>query len=182
MDKEKEMLQLLSLLLQYPESSWLDIKQLHQRTSELEQLPMQQNVYNFLEYLDSKNCEELAEKYVATFDFNEHCNLYITSLLCPDDRKRGQVLADLKGIYLQAGLEVDTEELPDYLPMLLEFLSIASQELCTQVLQIVSPGMEKLCQHLLENRSPYAGLLEACVRYVTPISCSETAHTGGGIS
>lgn len=180
-DKEKEMLQLLSILLQYPKSDWLEINQLRILASKLGHLS-KENVHTFLDYLDHKNYEELAEEYVATFDFSEHCNLYITSLLCPDDRKRGQVLADLKGIYLQAELEVDTEELPDYLPMLLEFLSIASQELCNQVLVIVSPGMEKLWQQLREKGSPYAVLLEACVRWAAPIPCSETAHTGGGIS
>ncbi len=181
-DEEKEMLQLLSLLLQYPNSSWLENNQLRALTTDLEKLPKMENVHAFLNYLDHRSCEELAEKYVATFDFNEHCNLYITSLICPDDRKRGQVLADLKSIYLQAGLEVDTEELPDYLPMLLEFLSIASQESCKQVLEIVRLGMEKLWQQLLENHSPYAGLLEICVGSTAPILCSETARTGGGLS
>lgn len=179
---DKEMLQLLSILLQYPKSSWLEINELRQLVSELEPLAKRKKVYSFLDYLEHSTCEELEESYVTTFDFSEHCNLYITSLLCPDDQKRGQVLADLKDIYRQAGLEVDTEELPDYLPMLLEFLAIASQESCKQILEIVSPGIEKLWQQLLEKRSPYAALLEVCVGSTVPIACAETTYKGEGIS
>ncbi|GMB00290.1 nitrate reductase molybdenum cofactor assembly chaperone [Pelosinus sp. IPA-1] len=179
---DKKMLQLLSILLQYPKNSWLKIDELRQLASELEHLPMRERVHSFLDYLEHNTCEELAEFYVSTFDFSEHCNLYITSLLCPDDQKRGQVLADLKGIYRQSGLEADSEELPDYLPMLLEFLAIANQESCKQVLEIVNPGIEKLWQQLLEKRSPYAALLEVCVGFTVPIACAETTHRGEGIS
>jgi len=178
---DKKILRLLSILLQYPKSSWLKIDELRQLASELEHLPMKERVHSFLDYLAHNTCEELAEFYVITFDFSKHCNLYITSLLCPDDQKRGQVLADLKGIYREAGLEVDTEELPDYLPMLLEFLAIASQKSCKQVLEIVSPGIEKLWQQLIEKYSPYAALLEICVGSV-PRTCAETVHRGEGIS
>ncbi|MBP2661826.1 MAG: nitrate reductase molybdenum cofactor assembly chaperone [Firmicutes bacterium] len=179
---DKEMLQFLSILLQYPKSGWLEINQLRILASKLEHLPKKENIDTFLDYLDHKNCEELAAEYVDTFDFNEHCNLYITSLLCPDDRKRGQVLADLKAIYLQAGLEVDTEELPDYLPLLLEFLAIANRESCKQVLEIVGPGMEKLWQQLKEKHNPYAALLELCIPSTVPAACVETVHTGGDLS
>jgi nitrate reductase delta subunit len=179
---DKEMLQFLSLLLQYPKCSWLEINLLRILASNFEHLPKIENMHTFLDYLEHKNCEELEAEYVATFDFSEHCNLYITSLLCPDDRKRGQVLADLKTIYLQAGLEVDTEELPDYLPLLLEFLAIANQESCKQVLEVIGPGMEKLWQQLKEKHSPYAALLEVCVESTIPVACVETVHLGGDLS
>ncbi len=176
---DKEMLQFLSLLLQYPKSGWLEINQLRILASKLEHLPQKENVDTFLDYLDHRSCEDVAVEYVDTFDFSEHCNLYITSLLCPDDRKRGQVLADLKAIYSQAGLEADTEELPDYLPLLLEFLGIADQESCKQVLEIVGPGMDKLWQQLKVKHSPYAALLEACIESTVPAACVETVHIGG---
>ncbi|AJQ28130.1 nitrate reductase molybdenum cofactor assembly chaperone [Pelosinus fermentans] len=179
---DKEMLQFLSILLQYPKSRWLEINQLRILANKLEHLPQKENVDTFLDYLDHRSCEELAAEYVDTFDFSEHCNLYITSLLCPDDRKRGQVLADLKAIYLQAGLEVDTEELPDYLPLLLEFLAIANQESCKQVLEIVGPGMDKLWQQLKGKHSPYAALLEVCVESTVPVACVESVHIGGDLS
>lgn len=179
---DKEMLQFLSILLQYPKNGWLEIKQLRILASKLEHLPQKENVDTFLDYLDHKSCEDLAVEYVDTFDFSEHCNLYITSLLCPDDRKRGQVLADLKAIYLQAGLEADTGELPDYLPMLLEFLAIADQVSCKQVLEIVGPGMDKLWQQLKAKHSPYAALLELCIQPTRPAACAGTVHIGGDLS
>jgi len=149
--------------------------------SELGSMPIQNHMYAFLDYMENKPWEQLAQQYVSTFDFSECSNMDLTSLLCPDDRKRGQVLANLKNIYRRAGLDVDSGELPDYLPLILEFLSIADQNLSEEVLGIVRPGMEKLWQQLEKDGSPYAGVLEACLLSTASMSCTQTAP-GGGVS
>lgn len=178
-DHDKTVFTLLSLLLQYPESPCRELSELRQLVSELRFSPVQKHVRGFLDYLEHTPWEQLAQHYVATFDFSEQSNMDITSLLCPDDRKRGQVLATLKGIYSQAGLTVDSGELPDYLPMILEFLSMADQETSQEVLGIVGPGMEKLWQQLIKNGSPYAGVLEACLLSTASMSCPQIAPEGG---
>jgi nitrate reductase delta subunit len=178
---DKNVFTLLSLLLQYPDRPWLEIDQLRPMADELRFSPIQHHVHNFLDYVEHKPWAQLTEQYVATFDFSEQSNMDLTSLLCPDDRKRGQVLATLKSIYSQAGLEVDSGELPDYLPMVLEFLSIADQQSSEEVLSIVRPGMEKLWQQLSKDGSPYAGVLEACLLSTASMTCMTTA-AGGGVS
>jgi len=159
---DKQKFTLLSSLFAYPASPWLDIDQLRRMVSEAPYSLIKNHVYDFLDHVEQRPLEQLAEQYVITFDFSEQSNLDLTSLLYPDDRKRGAVLANLKSIYGQAGLDVDSGELPDYLPMILEFLSVADMEKSKAVAQIVRPGMEKLWEQLKINSSPYAPLLEAC--------------------
>lgn len=183
-EHNKTIFSLLALLLQYPEKSCREIDelcQLRQMVSELSFSPIQNHIYAFLDYQEHTSWEQLAQHYVATFDFSEQSTMDLTSLLCPDDRKRGQVLANLKEIYSQAGLAVDSGELPDYLPMVLEFLSIADEETSQEVLDIVRPGMEKLWEQLIKDSSPYGGVLEACLLSTASMSCPQTAPERGAL-
>lgn len=172
---------LLSSLFAYPADPWLDINQLRQLISNDEYLSIRDHINGFLDDVEHQPLDELTKQYVLTFDFSEDSNLDLTSLLCPDDRKRGPVLANLKDIYHQAGLEVDSGELPDYLPMILEFLSVADVESSKGVLAIVRPGMEKLWEQLKTMSSPYAGVVEACLVSTASMTC-ESMATEGGVS
>lgn len=176
---DKENFTLLSSLFAYPAYPWLDIEQLRRIVSEPPYSSIRDQVQGFLDYVEERPLEQLAEEYVVNFDFSENSNLDITSLLCPDDRKRGLVLANLKSIYHQAQLTVDSNELPDYLPMVLEFLSVADLKSSKEVLSIVGPGMEKLWEQLKLNGSPYARLLEACLASTASMRCPEMNATGG---
>lgn len=64
-------------------------------------------------------------RYVATFDFNEPAALYLTAHELGDSRRRGNALVELRALLRAYGFEEATEELPDYLPLLLEFLAHA---------------------------------------------------------
>ncbi|WP_378953390.1 nitrate reductase molybdenum cofactor assembly chaperone [Pelosinus sp. sgz500959] len=176
---DKKNFTLLSSLFAYPAHPWLDIDELRQLVNESKYLLIRDHVQVFLDSIKERSLEQLAEQYVMTFDFSENSNLDLTSLLCPDDRKRGLVLANLKSIYHQAQLDVDSNELPDYLPMVLEFLSVADLDSSKEVLSIVGPGMEKLWEQLKNIASPYAGLLEACLVSTTSMRCSQIPATGG---
>lgn len=181
MHHDKQNYELLSVLFAYPADPWLDITQLRQLIGKDEHLSIRNHVNGFLDYVEHQPLDELAKQYVATFDFSENSNLDLTSLLCSEDRKRGLVLANLKSIYHQAGLDVDSGELPDYLPMILEFLSVADVESSKEVLAIVRPGMEKLWEQLKTMNSPYAGVVEACLVSTASMTC-ESMATEGGVS
>jgi nitrate reductase delta subunit len=65
---------------------------------------------------------EVQTVYVDTFDMSRRHALYLSYWTDGDTRRRGAVLADLKRRYREAGLALDgTGELPDYLPLVLEF-------------------------------------------------------------
>ena len=71
---------------------------------------------------DSEALEAEAE-YVSVFDSGRACSLHLFEHVHGDSRDRGPALVDLRNDYAQAGLELAPGELPDYLPVVLEFAS-----------------------------------------------------------
>ena len=63
----------------------------------------------------------LQQHYVETFDLHKRCGLYLTFYGEGDKRARGAALLRLKRLYRAAGLPLESSELPDYLPVMLEF-------------------------------------------------------------
>ena len=95
--------------------------------------------------------------YVDTFDMSRRHALYLSYWTDGDTRRRGAVLADLKRRYREAGLAIDgTGELPDFLPVVLEFARHAPRE-GTALLQEYRPSLELIRIALGERGSPYAG-------------------------
>src|SRR5579859_5225248 len=78
-----------------------------------------------------------------------------------DTRKRGMALLRLKRMYAAAGLEKLGDELPDYLPMMLEFADLAPPGWGEEVLNEYRLPLEVLGRSLGERGSPYAHLLDA---------------------
>lgn len=66
---------------------------------------------------------EREARYVATFDFDEAAALYLTAHELGDSRRRGRAMVELRALLRAVGFEQTTTELPDYLPLLLEFLA-----------------------------------------------------------
>lgn len=81
-----------------------------------------------LDYLGNHNLRELQENYVATFDRNRNHALYIFEHVYGEDRDRGSAMVDLLQEYRNHGFELGDDELPDYLPALLEYLSQVPSE------------------------------------------------------
>jgi nitrate reductase delta subunit len=70
-------------------------------------------------------------------------------------------LVRLKKLYRAAGLPREGSELPDYLPVMLEFAALAPDGIGSHLLAEHRTGLELLRLHLTEARSPYAHLLDA---------------------
>lgn len=66
--------------------------------------------------------------YAALFEMNRRYTLYMSYYKMTDSRERGTVLAKLKMLYEMFGVAESTSELSDYLPLILEFLSLADFE------------------------------------------------------
>jgi nitrate reductase delta subunit len=67
---------------------------------------------------------DLQERYVGLFDRSNSRSLYLFEHVHGESRDRGQAMVDLTRMYAEAGLEVAENELPDYLPLFLEYLSM----------------------------------------------------------
>jgi nitrate reductase delta subunit len=102
----------------------------------------------------------LGEHYVATFDLRRRCCLYLTWWSEGETRRRGLALARLKEVYRARGHELVAAELPDFLPVLLEFAA-AEPDVGLALLQEHRAGLELLRLALEESGTPYAGALRA---------------------
>ena len=103
---------------------------------------------------------ELAQRYVETFDLQRRSSLYLTYYLYGDTRKRGTALLRLKRLYAAAGLELARDELPDFLPLVLEFCALAPAEVSDRLLREHRPALELLRRGLHDVESPYAAALD----------------------
>ena len=136
-------------LLLYPEEPFADAPDAPDR-----------HVDAFLEATRGVPLARLRDDYIATFDFDKRTNLYLTYHLYGDGRRRGIELVRLKRRFREAGLELDDGELPDFLPVLLEFAELAP-ELGLPVLAGLRGSIELIRAGLHERGSAYAYLLDA---------------------
>ncbi|MQY11367.1 hypothetical protein SRB5_14830 [Streptomyces sp. RB5] len=112
----------------------------------------------FLDHADATPRGELARHYVEVFDFKSRRCLYLTWWSDGDTRRRGMSLVRLKETYRAHGLEFSDEELPDYLPAVLEFSARAGTDV---LLREHRPALELLRLSLTEHGTPYARVLDA---------------------
>lgn len=112
-------------------------------------------VMTALETLLSGDPIELAETYVSTFDLSEGTTLHLTAHEFGDTRERGPALLELAQMYRVLGLVHEDEQLPDYLPQLLEMLVVAIDEQVDAALQDeLETRLAKVCvkiRDLLED-------------------------------
>lgn len=153
---------IVSLLLQYPDASLLTVTP--QVAAAVEALPAsdQKTVLDrFLAYWRAAHAVALQEEYVRTFDFQKRLSLYLTFYQYGDRRQRGMALLRLKRRLAAAGLPLSGSELPDYLPVLLEFAAFAPDGYGDELLTQFRAAIELVRLGLHDAGSPYAHLLDA---------------------
>jgi len=126
-----------------------------------------------LDHLACTPLRELEAQYVETFDLARRRSLYLTYYAYGDTRRRGVALVELKQAYRAAGLELDADELPDHIGVVLEFASSpdpAAQESGLRLLLAHRAGLELLRLALLDAASPYAGALVAVCATLPPLT------------
>jgi nitrate reductase molybdenum cofactor assembly chaperone NarJ/NarW len=115
----------------------------------------------FFEWFAQAPPLELAQEYVKTFDLHKRTGLYVTFYSHGDRRERGLMLLRLKKLYRAAGLPPDDAELPDYLPLMLEFAAAAPDGRGEVVLGEHRAALELLHQSLAQRGSPYERVVDA---------------------
>ncbi|MBO0708277.1 MAG: nitrate reductase molybdenum cofactor assembly chaperone [Candidatus Dormibacteraeota bacterium] len=162
MSRSRPPYQLLSALLQYPDEDLLAARpRIAAAVSALPSSPARASLRRFLESFLDADPVEAQQRYVETFDLQKRSSLYLTYFRHGDTRQRGLSLLRLKRLYRAAGLVLEGGELPDYLPVMLEFAALAPDGVGPRLLAEHRSGLELLRLHLTEVRSPYAHLLEA---------------------
>ena len=164
---------LLSVLLQYPGD---EVEQAHPELVAASRhcTPgVQRQLLSFFGYWAATAWPQVREEYVETFDLQRRCSLYLSYFTHGDTRRRGQELLRLKWLYRAAGLELEAPELPDYLPVMLEFASLAPGGAGRELLQEHRTGLELLWLRLNEMESPYACLVQVVRRSLAPLAAPQ---------
>lgn len=163
-NEKRSLLKLLSILLQYPDEELiLSLEALKEAVEQIPQPEQRQSCAIFLDYLGNNPLIRLQEVYTSTFDLNPETCLNLTYHRWGDTRERGSALVDFHQLYHAAGYVCGTRELPDYLPLVLEFLSINGQGELLSFLGHYSDQVEVIGFRLQEIGSPHGGLFEIVV-------------------
>jgi nitrate reductase molybdenum cofactor assembly chaperone NarJ/NarW len=104
---------------------------------------------------------DLQERYVLLFDRSRSLSLHLFEHVHGESRDRGQALVDLSQLYDKNGFFIVANELPDFLPLFLEFLSTLPFGEATALLGETVHILAVLRQRLEKRESPYAALFAA---------------------
>jgi nitrate reductase delta subunit len=106
--------------------------------------------------LAGRDLYEAQERYVLLFDRTRTLSLHLFEHVHGESRDRGQAMVDLAQMYDAQGFEIDARELPDYLPLFLEFLSTRSEEEVRHLLEQTLHILAALRERLQRRGSVYA--------------------------
>jgi nitrate reductase delta subunit len=104
---------------------------------------------------------EAEARYVETFDRGRSTSLHLFEHVHGDSRDRGPALIDLMQTYEKAGLQFEADELPDHLPVVLEFASTQPPEVAKEFLGEMAHILNALFSALVARNSPYASVIAA---------------------
>ena len=168
---------LLSVLLRYPDERLAAAHdEIATAVESLRASPQRDALRDFVAHLERNDPGQLAREYVETFDLRRRSGLYLTYYAHGDTRKRGLALLRLKRLYAAAGLELTGDELPDYLPLVLEYAALAPDGAGETLLRAHRPALELLRRGLHDIDSPYARLLDALCTGLPRLSALEREH------
>ena len=166
-------LKLVSLLLQYPDGDVLAARP--ELCGVAEELGV---AVEFARWWRDTPADDLQAQYVETFDFSRRSSLYLTYHTFGDRRQRGMALLALKQRYAAAGLECGDDELPDYLPLVLEF-AVLEPDAGLEVLVRNRDAIELIRSSLHAATSPWAALLDTVAEPLPGLSRARRCTSRG---
>jgi len=157
-------LKVLSHLLSYPEAETLAALDEMTAVIEQEKLLPEAHIKPVLAIINSyrgADLLDLQERYVALFDRGRYLSLHIFEHVHGESRDRGQAMVNLMQMYEAHGFEMSTHELPDYIPLFLEFLSQQEPAEAVKLLQDAMPVLSLLGARLAERGSEFQAIFAA---------------------
>jgi len=165
----------ISLLLCYPESDWLEA------LPELEAALASEADFNgdaatrmapLFAQLRETELIALQESYVATFDRNPSHSLHLFEHIHGESRDRGSAMIDLLNEYWKYDFDASASELPDYVPLFLEFLSLLPTEEALALLGDAVHVLATIGRKLDANGSPFATAFQV-LEALSPVAAQE---------
>lgn len=114
--------------------------------------------------LGTQDIYDLEEQYVLLFDRSRTLSLNLFEHVHGESRDRGGAMVSLVEMYREAGFDPVSSELPDHLPVLLEFLSTRPYAEGQETLADAAHILEALSERLARRDSPYAAVFAALLQ------------------
>lgn len=163
--------QVLSALLLYPEAELID--NLPALAAEMGGQPsLHAPLLPLFAYLADTRLIDLQQNYVMTFDRNPSHSLHLFEHIHGESRDRGQAMVDLMEEYKKHGLFMTGDDLPDFVPLFLEFLSQQNDAEAVRLLSDAIHVLAHIGRKLAANDSPYAGVF-AVLEALSPVAAEE---------
>lgn len=156
----------LSALLTYPAA------QLQQAAGELSEVldgdrnipaRVRDQLHVLLKEIADGDLYDLQERYVLLFDRTRSLSLHLFEHVHGESRDRGQAMIDLKAQYEQADLFMSASELPDFLPLFLEYLATRPLKEACETLGQPAHIFAALAERLRKRQSSYEAVFRALV-------------------
>lgn len=154
----------ISRLLEYPDAAlWQHQQELFDALASGDNLSKAdaQQVGIFLRDLTSQDLLDAQATYSELFDRGRATSLLLFEHVHGESRDRGQAMVDLLAQYERHGLQLDSRELPDHLPLYLEYLAQLPAAEAIGGLQDIAPIVALLQARLEQRESHYAALFDA---------------------
>lgn len=159
----------LSLMLSYPTEYGAQLMPLAMAVLQREKLASERLVRRLTPLISDLAQSDLYEtqaRYVDLFDRTRSLSLQLYEHVHGESRDRGQAMVELLKLYSSRGLELTAKELPDHLPVFLEFLSMLPEAEAAALLGQAAHVLEALRERLKKRASPYARVFDVLVSLV----------------
>ena len=175
MQTDMQHYRILSALLTYPEPELVAaVPELHAALAS--RPPMQTCLAPLFDHLRGTELITLQQEYVQTFDRTPTHSLHLFEHIHGESRDRGQAMVDLMQEYKKHGLEMTPDELPDFVPLFLEFLSqLDGEDAAGHLLGDAVHVLAHIGRKLAANGSVYAGVF-AVLESLSPVAAEELSE------
>ncbi|WP_045858942.1 nitrate reductase molybdenum cofactor assembly chaperone [Raoultella terrigena] len=158
---------IVSRLLEYPDAAlWQHQQEMLEALASSEKLVAEdaRKLGDFLRDLTARDLLDAQADYSELFDRGRATSLLLFEHVHGESRDRGQAMVDLMAQYERHGLELDSNELPDHLPLYLEYLAQLPEDEAIAGLKDVAPILGLLSARLQQRESRYAALFELLLK------------------
>lgn len=149
---------LASVLLQYPHPALFEGTDRLEETARATPRAARAQFAAFLAWLRAEPPGAVVRHYVETFDLRHRCALYLSYHRHGDTRARGMAMLAYKAAYRRAGLLPSEDELPDFLPLVLEFAALHPEGMA--LLRRRRTDLDLLRRSLEAAGTPYTRIVE----------------------
>jgi nitrate reductase delta subunit len=151
-----------SILLLYPNSLLKkNIREVYKiiENEKLIQIEDLNKLILFINYIEKNDLIKLQENYVYLFDRQKKFSLYLFEHIHGDSKSRGMAMIDLKNFFFKYKIKINEKnELPDYIPVFLEFLSLIDKKDVKKILNEIVNILSIIRMNLEKINNPYSNI------------------------